>query len=202
MMLTEAHFWLDPDTEYVAGIRNGLGFDPVSTAVVVGTATQTYSTLTANKKDPERLAKNAEAYKLAIAGSQAALDFLKYRSGRYGTIEYIPAPINAGPIGGWATDVAKADALRLYNSALAAYGVSEEEATGGDSATSGTTGSGYPKFGDMYPTGVPTGGYTTPGGGAQSLPPVTVTGSKDYMPLVLAGAALMLFGMPKRQRRR
>lgn len=82
--------------------------------------------LTANKKDPSRLADNAEAYKKAAAGDRNALLYLRQRSGRFGQIE-VPG---YGVVGGWATDVAKNDAFQKYTSlggdAAAASGLSPQ----------------------------------------------------------------------------
>lgn len=72
----------------------------------VGTALSTVSGIFTKSKDPGRLASNAEAYKLAIAGNPpykdqpSALDFLRVMSTS------------------WATDVAKKDAAAKYQQAL------------------------------------------------------------------------------------
>ena len=65
-------------------------------------------------KDAERFAANADAFARAQAGDSAALEFLKYRSGRFGQTS-IPG---YGTVGGWATDAAKTDAYAKYTAAL------------------------------------------------------------------------------------
>lgn len=68
-----------------------------------------------NSKDAERLAKNAAALSAANAGNDNALAYLKQATGEYG-IAYVPG---YGNTGGWATEVARADAKVKYQAALA-----------------------------------------------------------------------------------
>lgn len=154
----------------------GMGFvDPVTVAAAV----QITQTLlgTANQKDKARLQANADAFKMAAAGDQLAIEYLRYRSGRFGQYD---APADSEfakrygtPIGGWATDVAKNDAFRLYNQALAIWGISPEEAGGSG--------------GQANPSSMPYYGTTT-------LPKVTTTAAMSFLPLVALGAAMLFFG--------
>src|SRR5689334_8461421 len=90
------------------------------------TAVQTGETLAntfSNKKDPERFAANENAYKAAIGGGDHyALDFLKYRSGKFGSgPTSLPGWYSDSVgIGGWATPEARDDAFGKYNLASAA----------------------------------------------------------------------------------
>lgn len=79
----------------------------------VPTIVQTLSSLR-NPKDNERFAANAAAFARAQQGDADALQFLKYRSGRFGQA-FVPG---YGETGGWATDTAKADAYAKYTAAL------------------------------------------------------------------------------------
>lgn len=85
----------------------------MAAAAALPTLIQSASSLT-HPKDPERFAANATAFARAKDGDQAALAFLKQRSGDYG-IAYVAG---YGEIGGWASAAAKADAKAKYTAAL------------------------------------------------------------------------------------
>lgn len=76
-------------------------------------------------KDKNRLAVNQRAYDYAMNGDTRAVEYLKYRSGRFG----ISKPMNLGdltdnqtvPVGGWASTLGKDDAYTKYQQVLAAY---------------------------------------------------------------------------------
>lgn len=167
----------------------GLGIDPVTVTAVIA-ASQQGIALLKNRTDATRFQRNLEAYKAAVAGYQNALEFLKYMSGRFGTGNIGPFPGWSGGIGGgWATQAAKDDAWRLYNSALAAWGLTPED-------TGGLPGDVPPPSGTPVPTPTPTPTYppySYPPGPPQGLPPVVTTASMSYMPLVLAGAVALFF---------
>jgi len=173
------------DYRYASLAPYGLGFDPVTVAAAIQTSNSLLSMFKNNAKERERLQKNMDAYKLATNGRQDAMEYLKYRSGRYGTASSIgPSWEGGGPVGGWATQTARDDAWRLYQNALGMFGIGIDPSTGVQ-----TPGSGYvPNASDP--------GHATdaglPGVNVQSLPGVTVTGRMDYMPLVIAGAAILL----------
>lgn len=84
----------------------------ISGAVAVVQGAQTLAG--GNSKDGDRLAANQRAYEAAVAGDSNALAFLKQRTGQYG-VAYVSG---YGEIGGWATEVAKADARQKYAQAL------------------------------------------------------------------------------------
>lgn len=75
-----------------------------------------------NATDVERLGKNLAAYTLAIAGDDGALQYLRARSGRYGTIPVPAVPgVNAtadAALNGWATERARNDAYSKYQGAI------------------------------------------------------------------------------------
>lgn len=159
--------------------KNGMGFvDPVTVAAAVQITQALIGT--ANQKDAGRLQANADAFKMAAAGDQLALEYLRYRSGRFGT-NNAPADSEFAkrygtPIGGWATDVAKNDAFRLYNQALAIWGITPEEAGGSG--------------GQANPSSMPFTGTT--------LPRVTTTGAISFLPLVALAGVMLFFGTRRR----
>jgi hypothetical protein len=115
---------------------------------------------------------------MAANGDQLALEYLRYRSGRFGQND---APADSEfakrygtPIGGWATDVAKNDAFRLYNQALAIWGITPEEAGGSG--------------------GQPNPSYF----GGTTLPKVTTTAAMSFLPLVALAGAMLFFGSRRR----
>lgn len=70
------------------------------------------SLLHGDTKDPQRFAKNAQAYQAALQGDQNAAMFLDYRSGAHDPqTAMIPG---YGEVGGWATGTAKADARAKF----------------------------------------------------------------------------------------
>jgi len=158
----------------------GLGFvDPVTVAAAVQITTTLIGSV-GNSKDAARLQANADAFKMAANGDQLALEYLRYRSGRFGTND---APADSEfakrygtPIGGWATDVAKNDAFRLYNQALAIWGIAPEEAGGSG---------GQPNPSTYF--------------GGTTLPRVTTTASMSFLPLLAIGGLLLFFGMKGRR---
>jgi hypothetical protein len=152
-----------------------LGYDPATILTVLKLGTSLTGILSSHPKDAERFKANAEAYRLALAGQQNALQFLKYRSGRFG-VETIGAPYN-GEVGGWATQSAKDDAWKLYQSALASWGIGEEEMPGGGGVNNGTS------------------------GGGQWVPGVKILGEQSYAPLLLLGAGLAIVAAVSRKRR-
>lgn len=159
---------------YVARSPHGLGIDPATIASAIAAGRALSGVLSQHPKDRERFRKNAEAYQLATSGHQNALEFLKYRSGRYGIAQSLGAPYSAeGPVGGWATQSAKDDAWKLYNLALAQFGITPDEMPGGGGAVPG---------GDI--------GTTDPWGGGPvtTLPPVVSVGRQDYTPLLILAA--------------
>ena len=90
-----------------------------------------------------------------------------------------------GPVGGWATQRARDDAWRLYQSALGVFGISVDPTSGGQ-----TPGSGYTP--NLTDPGHPDDLLPVPPGPVTTLPGTTVTGKMDYTPLLLAGAAILL----------
>ena len=72
--------------------------------------------------DVERKAKNLAAYALAIAGDNNALQWLRARSGRYGTIpvDVIPGvqPVADSALNGWSSEPARDDAFSKYQDAI------------------------------------------------------------------------------------
>lgn len=72
--------------------------------------------------DLERLAKNLAAYTLAVVGDNDALQYLRARSGRFGTIPVAAIPgVNAtadAALNGWATENAREDAYAKYQGAI------------------------------------------------------------------------------------
>src|SRR5437868_11432979 len=63
-------------------------------------------------EDPDRLNKNATAYRLAQGGNREAYKFLMGMSGKYGSIDIAPIPglTDGGPASGWATQSTRDDA--------------------------------------------------------------------------------------------
>lgn len=163
------------------GRQLGFVVNPATVSAAISVSNGLKSLFGGNSKEQARIQANIDAYKLAAAGRQDAMEYLKYRSGRYGTAQSIgPAWEGGGPVGGWATQTARDDAWRLYQSALAIYGIGIDPNNGGQTPggayTPNPTDPGSPE--DLHP---------------QGLPGVTVTGKMDYLPLVLvAGAALLL----------
>jgi len=72
-------------------------------------------------KDKERFGRIDEAFRRAVAGDKGALEWLKYRTGQYGTAQSIPgAPFDAGgPVGGYGSQESRAYASTMYNRAVA-----------------------------------------------------------------------------------
>lgn len=164
------------------GRQLGFAVNPVTVQAAISVSQGIQKLFGGSSKEAQRIQANIDAYKLAASGRQDAMEYLKYRSGRYGTATSIgPQWEGGGPVGGWATQTARDDAWRLYQSALAIYGVGIDPNTGGQT-----------------PGGAYTPNPTDPGspddvGHPQGLPGVTVTGKQDYLPLVLlAGAAILL----------
>lgn len=128
-----------------------------------------------NPKDPGRLATNAQHYSEAIAGDASALNFLKGMSGRFGTVRDNNLCSGTSGCNGWATSVAKDDAFKKYNQAVAI--LSQKPAS----------------------TVTPAGGATTT---MSSLGGPVVAGLSTG-PLLIAGAAgLALFMMTRGGKRR
>jgi len=107
-------------------------------AAAVPTVIQSLSSL-GNPKDAERFAANAAAFAKAQAGDASALEFLKYRSGRFG-VTNIPG---YGAIGGWATDAAKTDAYAKYTAALTRQQIGGTVAAVGEAANEQLGQAGY-----------------------------------------------------------
>jgi len=72
-------------------------------------------------KDKERFGRIDEAFRRAVAGDKAALEWLKYRTGQFGTAASIPgAPFDSsGPVGGYGSAESRAYAQLNYNRAIA-----------------------------------------------------------------------------------
>lgn len=112
--------------------QNSLGW--VAAAVTVAQAAPSFiqqmGSLLHGSKEPDRIAANQKAETLALAGNAAALEFLRCRSVQNVVCGNIPG---YGDIGGWATDTARADALKRYNNVVQTLGATG--ATGGITGT-------------------------------------------------------------------
>jgi len=100
---------------------------------VYGAADSIVKSLESHPKDAGRLAANATAYRLALAGNSDALDYLHARSGQAGTLNIgAIAGLSDTPaaLSGWATSTTRDDAAAKYNQVLAAA-----RAGGGGAAT-------------------------------------------------------------------
>lgn len=153
---------------YRAGDTLGV-ISPATISAALSLGKSVSGILSTHPKDAERFKRNAQAYQLAAAGQQNALEYLKYRSGRYGVAQSIGYPYQGeGPVGGWATQSAKDDAYKLYQAALSAWGIGVDEMPDGGGSTPAD------------------GGVTDPfGGPVQGLPPVTTTAQQSYVPLLI-----------------
>lgn len=160
--------------------NGGLGLAPavIAGAVQIGTALLDNSG-SVSDKDRARLQANADAFRMAANGDRLAIEYLKYRSGRYGQYDAAAGSEFAlrygTPIGGWATQLAKDDAFRLYNEALNMWGIGIEEAPDGAGGTTSpsTSGSGLVS-------------------GIQKLPKVSVTTSPGFLMAAVLGGIILL----------
>jgi hypothetical protein len=168
--------------------RSGLGIDPASIAATLALGKSLSGILSSHPKDAERFKRNGVAYQQAVQGQQNALEYLKYRSGRYGIAQSIGYPYNTeGPVGGWATQSAKDDAFKLYQAALAAWGVGVDEMPDGAGGGGGGGGVNTDPFAG--------------GGGGTGLPPVITTAQQSYMPILIGLGLLGALYASKRGRR-
>lgn len=101
--------------------HSDLGIAP---AIVGGAVAVAQKLLDQHPKDKSRLAANNTAFMLAQQGNTTALQFLKARSGRYGTIVMDAAVPTLGitkgmPVSGWATSSTCDDAGQKYDTLVA-----------------------------------------------------------------------------------
>lgn len=143
-------------------------------AILTG-AVSLYQGLKADKDDPIRIQRNSDALALAQQGNQNAIEYLKFRTGKYGE-GMVGAPYNE-IVAGWKTPVGRKDAETKYAQALALYGL-----------------------GPQVPGDV-TGPQPLPGGPAQGLPLVPVTAKQSYLPLLVLGGLGAGYYLYKRRRR-
>lgn len=162
------HIYYSEDAE-----ETGLGFWTALMSFAAGIPAIRKKLMTSAQIDAaERLPKNQAAYDLAVQGKQNALEFLKYRSGRYGVSAFIGEPINLDQVGGWGTAPARDDAWNKYQGALAKWGLVVDPAGGPPMPGPTGTGDDSPPF--------------------QGLPPMTISGSQSIWPLLaVAGAAFV-----------
>jgi len=89
-------------------------------------------------KDKGRLTANAKAYNSAISGNGVAVDYLKGRAGRFGSVPMLDNSMVAidkdakqgAKVGGWATALAKDDAYTKYSDVAAAVPSAVSQASG------------------------------------------------------------------------
>jgi len=89
--------------------------------VVVGAIEGVLSSLAGDTKDPLRLQMNQNAYQAALGGNIDALQYLKGRSGNFGTVDcgsYRDQTQTSSQCGGWATATAEKDALAKYQAIM------------------------------------------------------------------------------------
>jgi hypothetical protein len=103
----------------IPGRRPSLGFAIAPIIAAAPSFIQAMGPLLGGSKEPDRIAANQKAETLALAGNAAALEFLRCRSVQNVVCGNIPG---YGDIGGWATETARADALKRYNNVIGTLG--------------------------------------------------------------------------------